>query len=166
MMRRLLLASVLSLFPGLALAASPANQEFIARLRQHVKYIFVLFQENRSFDSYFGSFPGADGLFSRAADHTPGFSQPIMNLDGSISMITPFRIDPGLWSSDLDDVDHGHERMAAKMDVVNGHALMDHFALVEEQKYIPKGHKLPTLKAKQYGELTMGYVDCNTIPFL
>ncbi|HEV8073739.1 MAG TPA: alkaline phosphatase family protein, partial [Opitutaceae bacterium] len=34
-------------------------------LQSHVKYVFVLYQENRSFDSYFGTFPGADGLFSR-----------------------------------------------------------------------------------------------------
>jgi len=31
-------------------------------LRQQVKYVFVLFQENRSFDHYFGTYPGANGI--------------------------------------------------------------------------------------------------------
>lgn len=39
-------------------------QQRVALLRQKVKYVFVLFQENRSFDFYFGTFPGANGLFS------------------------------------------------------------------------------------------------------
>src|SRR5580698_10506545 len=51
----------------------------IALLRKHVKYVFVLFQENRSFDSYFGTFPGANGLFSQPAAQTTGFYQPIEN---------------------------------------------------------------------------------------
>jgi len=34
----------------------------IALLKQKVKYVFVLFQENRSFDHYFGTYPGAIGL--------------------------------------------------------------------------------------------------------
>ena len=32
-------------------------------LRGRVKYVFVIFQENRSFDHYFGTYPGANGLF-------------------------------------------------------------------------------------------------------
>ena len=34
----------------------------VALLREKVKYVFVLFQENRSFDQHFGTFPGANGL--------------------------------------------------------------------------------------------------------
>ena len=138
----------------------------IALLRRHVKYVFVLFQENRSFDSYFGSFPGANGLFSQPAAQTPGFTQPIENVDGSIGTILPFRLGPDQQAADLDDVDHAHINMAEKMDVVGGQAKMDRFALIEEQKYIRPGQKLPSLMAKQYGELTMAYEDCDTIPFL
>ena len=36
----------------------------IALLQSKVKYVFILFQENRSFDTYFGTYPGANGLFS------------------------------------------------------------------------------------------------------
>src|SRR6478752_712334 len=29
---------------------------------QKIKHVIVIMQENRSFDSYFGTFPGADGI--------------------------------------------------------------------------------------------------------
>ena len=35
-----------------------------------IKHVIVIMQENRSFDSYFGTFPGADGI-ARSADGTP-----------------------------------------------------------------------------------------------
>ncbi len=39
-------------------------EEKLRLIRRHIKYVFVLFQENRSFDFYFGSYPGADGLYA------------------------------------------------------------------------------------------------------
>ena len=39
----------------------------IQLLRQKVKYVFVIFHENESFDHYFGTFPGANGLFEAPA---------------------------------------------------------------------------------------------------
>jgi phospholipase C len=137
----------------------------IALLRQHVKYVFVIFQENRSFDSYFGSFPGANGFFSQPAADTPGFTQPIENVDGTMGTISPFRIGPAQFAADTDDVNHDHDVMAAKMDIANGVAKMDKFALVEEQFYLKK-KAIPKLIAKQMGELTMAYEDCDTIPYL
>ena len=137
----------------------------IALLRKHVKYVFVIFQENRSFDSYFGTFPGADGLFSQPAAQTAGFYQPIENTDGTMATVSPFRLDPAQYSADTDDVDHSHAGMGKKMDVVDGQAKMDRFALVEEQEHM-KGQSKPSLMAKQFGELEMAYVDCNTVPYL
>jgi phospholipase C len=136
----------------------------IKLLREKVKYVFVLFQENRSFDSYFATFPGARGLFSQPPDKTLGFTQPIMNVDGSMGTIQPFRIGPAEFAADTDDVDHSYVRMAAKMDIRRGVPHMDRFALEEEKKYVT-GDK-PSLKAKQYGELAMAYADCDTVPFL
>jgi phospholipase C len=137
----------------------------IALLRHHVKYVFVIFQENRSFDSYFATFPGANGLFSQPAAQTAGFYQPIENTDGTMSTISPFRIDPAQYSADTDDVDHSHVGMDEKMDVVDGHAKMDHFALVEEKEHMA-GQAKPSLMAKQFGELEMAYEDCDTVPYL
>ena len=141
-----------------------STDQRIALVRQHVKYVFVLYQENRSFDSYFGTFPGAEGLYSQPADRTPGFYQTIIDTDGSPSRIQPFRIGPKDYAADTDDVDHSHALLAAKMDVVGGAALMDKFASTEEAKYA-KGGK-PSLMAKQFGELTMAYMDGDTVPFL
>jgi phospholipase C len=145
--------------------------EMVSLLRAHVKYVFVLFQENRSFDSYFGTFRGANGLFSdgskpRSAADTPGFTEAILNTDGTMATIQPFRVGPAEHAADTDDVDHSHVRMAKKMDLVGLTAKMDKFALVEEKKYTPAGMNHPPLKAKQMGELTMAYEDCDTISYL
>ncbi|HEY6434784.1 MAG TPA: alkaline phosphatase family protein [Acetobacteraceae bacterium] len=137
----------------------------IALLRQKVKYVFVLLQENRSFDSYFGTFPGVRGLYSQPPGQTPGYSQPIVNTDGSMTAIQPFRIGPAQFAADIDDPDHSYAVMGAKMNVQNGKPLMDRFALAEEMNWVPPGQK-PSLKAKQYGELAMAYMDCDTVPFL
>jgi len=134
-------------------------------LRQKMKFVFVIYQENRSFDSYFGTFPGADGLYARPANQMPGFYQPILGTDGQVSLIHPFRIGPEQSAADTDDVDHSHTRIVAKMDVSDTMPLMDRFALIEEQKYTSPGSK-PTLRAKQMGELTMAYEDCDTVPIL
>ncbi len=163
--------------PYAAYYADPAQDpalprdELVAALRRRVRYVFVLFQENRSFDSYFGSFPGANGLFSdglrpRSPADTPGFEQPLTNTDGTPGVQRPFRIGPAQHAADLDDVDHSHARMAAKMDLAGGVPRMDRFAQVEEAKYSPAGAPAPSLKAKQFGELAMAYEDCDTVPLL
>jgi len=148
----------------IALANNLSQADEIKLLRQKVKYVFVLYQENRSFDSYFGTFPGANGLYSQPAAQTPGFNQTIINTDGTTSTIHPFRIGPQQYATDTDDIDHSHTRIVSKMDVVNGTPLMDQFAVTEEKKYSPTGN--PSLKAKQFGELAMAYEDCDTVPFL
>jgi phospholipase C len=53
----------LSLSAVLAWAAiSVASAAFLADARRHLKHVIIIMQENRSFDHYFGTFPGADGL--------------------------------------------------------------------------------------------------------
>src|SRR5580693_6561272 len=71
-------------------ASEPAlsPEEKLRLIRQHIKYVFVLFQENRSFDYYFAGYPGADGLYAgpdgpRKPDRVAGFTQTIVNTDGS-----------------------------------------------------------------------------------
>ena len=48
---------------------TPAQK--LAQLQQNLKYVFVVFQENRSYDHYFGTYPGANGLFSTYPGATP-----------------------------------------------------------------------------------------------
>ncbi len=58
-------------------ASEPALSQaaMIDLLQKKIKYVFVLYQENRSFDSYFGTFPGAEGIYSHPAAQTPGYTQ-------------------------------------------------------------------------------------------
>jgi phospholipase C len=141
-----------------------SHRDLIQALRQKVKYVFVLYQENRSFDSFFGTYPGADGLFSNPSDDTPGFYQELVNTDGTRTTIHPFRIGAAQFAADTDDIDHSHDRIVAKMNIQNGVPRMDKFARTEELKYSPTGN--PSLKAKQFGELAMAYEDCDTVPLL
>lgn len=135
-----------------------------ALLQKRIRYVFVLYQENRSFDSYFGTFPDAEGLFTHRPQQTPGFYQNILNTNGSISVLHPFRIGPRQYAADTDDIDHSHPGIVAKEDIQHGMPRMDRFALTEEKIHSPRGN--PTTKAVQLGQLTMAYEDCDTIPLL
>lgn len=150
----------------------------LALLRKHVKYVFVLFQENRSFDFYFGTYPGANGLFSKPAAQTPGFVQPIVNTDGSVGTISPFLIPQTirdthgktvpLYPADTDSVDHSHVALDRKIDLQHGVTLSDRYALTEERVTLKDGRPsgAPTLERKQMGELVMAHIDCNAAPVL
>jgi phospholipase C len=144
-------------------AASKAP-EIVKLLREKVKYVFVIFQENRAFDQMFGTFPGAHGLFSQSESKTPGFTQPILDTNGNYTTIQPFRVGQAEDAWDLDDMSHSHPSLVEKMNVINCQPSMDHFALVEESLHFTT--PFPTATAKQYGELTMAYIDGDTIPFL
>ncbi len=141
-----------------------SHEELVSLIQQKIKYVFVIYQENRSFDSYFGTFPGANGLYSQAPSQTPGFVQTITNTDGSTGTVSPFLIGPAQYAADTDDIDHSHTLTVNKMDIQNGVAAMDKFAAIEELKYSPTGN--PTLQAKQMGELAMAHEDCDTVPLL
>ncbi len=54
---------------------APAQQQpsLEALVRSNVRYVFVIYQENRSFDHYFGTFPGANGIYGKIG--VPGFRQ-------------------------------------------------------------------------------------------
>ncbi len=152
----------------------------LALLRRHIKYVFVLFQENRSFDFYFGSYPGADGLYSQPPDQTPGFNQPFVTTDGRVTTIQPFRIPASitaqngktvpLYPADTASVNHSHIPMNTKLNFDRAHvARNDRYALVEEGVTMDangKPSKLPSLEREQFGELVMAHVDCDTAPFL
>ncbi|MGA2350323.1 MAG: alkaline phosphatase family protein [Terracidiphilus sp.] len=161
-----------------------SHEQKLDLLRKHVKYVFVLFQENRSFDFYFGTYPGANGLFSKSAAETAGFTQPIVNTDGTVSMISPFKIPQSvtdvngktvlLYPEDTDSVNHGHTAIDAKLDLnVNHVAQNDRYAFIEEglsgtlsADGTTYTGPLPTLAQKQKGELVVSHVDCDTAPFL
>ncbi len=140
--------------PHASVRASTATSQaaLVVLLRAHVKHVFIIYQENESFDHYFGSFPGADNLGGvSAALH--GFRQwdPIGK-----TWVTPFRIaDP-----DVESPDHSRAALLSKMDG----GKMDHFLTVQEASSAKDGYGRDD--RRRLGELTMSYYDCATIPFL
>lgn len=158
---RLLLCFV----PALAWAGAPAPQhskstaraaarrQLVANLRAHIKHVFVIYQENRSFDSYFGSFPGTDNLATAEA-RAHGFRQ--YDAIGK-TWVTPFL----LKSPDTLDANHSRAALLAKVDG----GRMDKFVSDEETR----GANSPRFNseaARQRAILTMSHEDCNTVPFL
>jgi phospholipase C len=177
-------AAVSQLIPGKELEPALTDARKLELLRKHIKYVFVLFQENRSFDFYFGTYPGARGLFSQSASKTPGFVQPLVDTTGDVVSISPFLIPQTvtntsnqtvqLYPEDTDSVNHGHTAIDAKLDLNSKYvAQNDRYAFVEEglagtlsadgKTYTGPA---PTEQQKQKGELVVGHVDCTTAPFL
>jgi phospholipase C len=117
----------------------------IAELKQKIKYVFVIFNENRSFDHEYGTLPGVNGLYSdgknpRAPADTPGFTQSYLDTNGGETVtVQPFRVGPEQNSTIKDSTDHSHIGLAAKLDVQNGVPKMDKFAEVEWRKYALAG---------------------------
>jgi phospholipase C len=163
----------------------PASEPVLAHdaklklIREKVKYVFVLFQENRSFDFYFATYPGADGLYNHPASAIAGFTQPIVNTDGTVTTISPFKIpftvtdvnghSVPLYPSDLAGSDHSHIGTVNKLDVdAQGIARNNHYALSAEGVTLANGKpsKVPSLERKQFGELVMSHIDCDAAPFL
>lgn len=145
----LAVAAAISLAP--VATPTPEPPDLVAALRAHVRHIFVIYQENHSFDNYFGTYPGAENLASPLAQ-THGFRQydPIGK-----TWVTPFRIaDP-----DTASPGQGREIVFAKM---HG-GKMDAFVATQEQV---SQRKIDAAAARDVGLLTMAHYDCDTIPFL
>ncbi len=149
-----LLALLASSVPVAAQAPAPSSDDaaLIALVRAKIKHVFVIYQENRSFDSYFGTFPGAENLTTTFA-RTQGFRQydPLGN-----QWVTPFRIT----ASDTADANHSRPALITKSDG----GRMDLFVSTEEFGLLAKGYDRED--AQRVGLLTMAFEDCDTIPYL
>jgi phospholipase C len=133
------------------LTVAAGQEDVLAALRARVKHVFVIYQENHSFDNYFGTFPGSDNLASPQAQ-LHGFRQydPIGK-----SWVTPFRItDP--------DTESPSQSRPLVYDKMNG-GKMDGFVAAQERV---SQRKFGSEGARDVGLLTMAHYDCDTIPFL
>ncbi len=145
--------------------------QVIALLRKKVKYVFVIFNENHSYDNEFGTFPGANGLYAdangpRDAAHTPGFNQSFKDVNGNVIAVSPFRIGPDENGTVMDSVDHSHTGLARKLHVVAGAPQMDQFAQVDYDRVAKPGNDKSDKMGQQFAKLVMSHVDCDTLPFL
>ncbi len=145
--------------------------EIAQLVRRKVKYVFVIFNENESFDHEYGTFPGANGLYSdgrkpRAAADTPGFVQRYRDAAGKAHVVRPFLVGPSENANVSDSVDHSHTGLAAKLDVEHGTPRMDGFAQVEYGGKTGTSVTAATdARGKQFANLVMSHIDCDTIPF-
>jgi phospholipase C len=120
-----------------------------------IKHVIIVMQENRSFDSYFGTFPGADGI--RMEDGKPADCLPVPEF---VTCISPFH------DSRLRNAGGPHAMNDAIYDINRGH--MDGFAqrafdgtagcLVLPNVSVPGCSKTPALPD------AMGYHDGREIP--
>jgi phospholipase C len=196
------------LYNSVASESSLTTAQKIALLQQKVKYVFVIFQENRSFDHYFGTFPGVNGLYAtypganssdpsaQPANTFSSFNSVIQNVDGSYSTVSPFLVPRtilnnaggtvSIYPESILSVDHSHtgyvndlhsDRATRSIPVNDGYPLDQEglyygsdtsgtSALIYASGHQAAPTSNPTLQTKQKGEIVMGHLDCDTIPFM
>ena len=110
----------------------------LMQARSHVQHVVIIMQENRSFDSYFGTYPGAEGI-------PAGVCVPDAQAGGCI---TPYH------SSDPVDTDAVHSAEAAVADVDGGK--MDGF--------VNQGYSTNTIIGSTNPHGVMAYHDARDIP--
>lgn len=160
-----------------------STAELTRLLRRQIKYVFVIFHENHSFDNEFGTFPGVDGLYSdgihpRAAADTPGFTQTYNDANGLSVTVQPFRIGPEQNSNVVDSVDHSHTGLARKLNVLVTPSASGSAPVIQAQmngfaqdEFTGKAGTAPAAgsaaykKGAQFANLVMSHIDCDTIPF-
>jgi phospholipase C len=167
-----LLADVKRYFNDPATDPELPREKLVKLLHQRIKYVFVIFNENHSFDNEYGTFPGVNGLYSdglkpRSAGNTPGFTQTYTDVNGLTVTVRPFRIGPGQNAGVYDSVDHSHPGLAAKIDAdpATGVARMDRYAYDEYHRFAKQGGTGNIAKGTQFARLVMSHIDCDTIPF-
>ena len=111
-----------------------------------IRHVIVIMQENRSFDSYFGTFPGADGIPMR--DGVPHVCVP--------DPVTKACVQP---YHDAHDENAGgpHSNWAAETDIDRGK--MDGFIRVMRESHTTGGcpTDIPTCAVKGHERTVMGY---------
>jgi len=170
-----------------------ALERKIDLLRQKVKYVFVIYHENESFDHYFGTYPGANGLFN-APDGTPSasatssFVQQYVDTSLTTITISPFLMPQAvktsagqivpIYPADEISVDHSHQGMSNSLDIDpnTGIAANDRYAMDQEGLTTDGSGNMVTAKGvaataislaqKQKAEADVGHIDCDTIPFM
>ena len=97
--------------PSPSVPSGPSNPPAsdLTTARSKIKHVVVIMQENRSFDHYFGTFPGADGIPMQNGIPTVCVNDPKTN-----QCVKPFH--------DPNDINHGgpHGSINATADIAGG----------------------------------------------
>ena len=116
---------------GLAQAAGPQQAA------TPIQHLLVMMQENHTFDNYFGTYPGADGL-------PAGVQMPVNPADPKSGFVTPWHIG----TSTITDLSHNSATYIEQYD----QGKMDGFVSALNER-------------NQNGKLAMGYYDGTDIPY-
>jgi len=131
--------------------SQPAASTPLGLARQKIKHIIIIMQENRSFDEYFGTYPGADGIPMQNGVPTVCVNDPTTN-----QCVKPYH-DPA-------DINAGgpHAAASATKDINNGK--MDGF--IAEFRDAQKACKIPDAPGCAKGQTAdvMGWHDAREIP--
>jgi phospholipase C len=158
-MRAALIAAAGVVLLALPVRAQPPALDRL--IRQRVRYVFVIYQENRSFDHYFGTFPGANGIYTAdgLANGARQYNPAAKRFTQAFRLTTP---DLGLLSNSRATVEAG----------IHGGA-MDGFVAAQiawVQSMSAAGQNglgmTEPAQAASVGDEAMAHVDCDTIPYL
>ena len=137
--------------PAATTTLSPVLVDQLTQARSKIKHIVVIMQENRSFDHYFGTYPGVDGLPRQDGKFTVCLNDP-----GTGKCVYPYH--------DPNDLNHGgpHGEVNASADINNGN--MDGFvAQAENGKKRCENTNNPDC-GSPFAIEVMGYHDAREIP--
>ncbi len=142
------LAAMLPIIPGGLMAQ---NQSSPSQGIHKIKHVIIIMQENRSFDSYFGTFPGADGLPTKYGAFTVCNPNPKTG-----QCMSPYH--------DTNDSNGGgpHDAVANLKDIDNGK--LDGFVAEAEGGRKGCGDKNNPVCSNSVNPDVMGYHDGNDIP--
>ncbi|HEY6302189.1 MAG TPA: alkaline phosphatase family protein [Terriglobales bacterium] len=158
-----------SVSPAFASSAKPATIHAATATATPIQHLVVIFNENISFDHYFGTYPNASNPAGepkfKAADQTPtvnGLSNALLNSNPNLNpangtgATNPFRLDRSqAFTNDMD-----HDYMPEQQAFDNG--LMDLFPLYTGSAGPPPSGSGPVAT----NGLVMGYFDGNTVTAL
>src|SRR6476660_1037575 len=102
----------------------------------HIKHVFVIMQENHTFDNYFGTYPGADGI-------PAGLSMPVDPSVKAGKTAVPYHLE----ALRTQDLDHGEISALAAYNK----GKMDGFVAAQQDRNLP-------------GSLALGYYDRADLP--
>ncbi|WIG62040.1 MAG: hypothetical protein OJF49_004789 [Ktedonobacterales bacterium] len=148
---RALASTLLTLCVALPVLASCATAPKTYPIATKIKHVVIIMQENRSFDSYFGTFPGVNGIPMR--DGVPTVCVPDPKTGACVK---PFH--------DASDLNHGgpHSQAAATADMDGGK--MDGFIGVVRNAKNNCGGPFDPECATQAQPDVMGWHDAREIP--
>ena len=125
----------------------------LAIARKKIKHIIIIMQENRSFDHYFGTYPGADGIPMQNGIPTVCANDPITG-----QCIKPFH--------DSSDINYGgpHGMTAAVTDINGGKMDGSVKSVVDGRSNYCANPDTPGCTSSEQGPDVMGWHDAREIP--